>query len=47
MLRPLGDCLVIMPPVAIGLDLLDMLLEATLEACRNSLPEIAAAAART
>ena len=42
MLRPLGDCLVVMPPVAIHLDLLEKMLETILLSIENKLPEIIA-----
>jgi adenosylmethionine-8-amino-7-oxononanoate transaminase len=42
MLRPLGDCLVVMPPVAIHLDLLEKMLEIILLSIENKLPEIIA-----
>jgi len=40
MLRPLGDCVVVMPPVAIGLELLEKLLEIVYRAVKNELPHI-------
>jgi adenosylmethionine-8-amino-7-oxononanoate transaminase len=40
MLRPLGDCIVIMPPVAIDIDLLEELLEIIYHAIENNLPTI-------
>ena len=40
MLRPLGDCVVVMPPVAIDLDLLEKLLETIYNSIRNQLPKI-------
>ncbi|MCK4752178.1 MAG: adenosylmethionine--8-amino-7-oxononanoate transaminase [Planctomycetes bacterium] len=40
MLRPLGDCIITMPPVAIDLDLLEKLLEIILETIENDLPTI-------
>jgi adenosylmethionine-8-amino-7-oxononanoate aminotransferase len=40
MLRPLGDCVVVMPPVAIDLDLLEKLLETIYDSIRTQLPKI-------
>jgi len=40
MLRPLGDCIVIMPPVAIGTDLLGELLDVVADSIENDLPQI-------
>jgi len=40
MLRPLGDCIVVMPPVAIDLDLLRELLEVVGNALERKLPRI-------
>ncbi len=39
-LRPLGDCIIIMPPVAIDSDLLEKLLEIIFETIKNDLPKI-------
>ncbi len=40
MLRPLGDCVVVMPPVAIKPDLLEKLLNIILHSIENDLPKI-------
>ena len=40
MLRPLGDCVVIMPPIAIDLELLEKLLEIVYRAAKDKLPGI-------
>jgi adenosylmethionine-8-amino-7-oxononanoate transaminase len=40
MLRPLGDCVVVMPPVAIDLELLENVLEAVYVSIRDELPGI-------
>ena len=40
MLRPLGDVIVIMPPIAIDMELLRQLLDIVYEALNNDLPEI-------
>ena len=40
MLRPLGDCIVVMPPVAIDLDLLEKLLNIIFRSVENELPKI-------
>ncbi len=40
MLRPLGDCIVVMPPVAIDLDLLEKLLNIIFCSIENELPKI-------
>jgi adenosylmethionine-8-amino-7-oxononanoate aminotransferase len=40
MLRPLGDCVVVMPPVAIDLGLLEKLLEIVYRAIKDELPRI-------
>ena len=40
MLRPLGDCVTIMPPVGIDLDLLEKMLEIIFETIKNDLPKI-------
>jgi len=40
MIRPLGDVIVIMPPIAIGIDLLRELLEVVYDALVNDLPEL-------
>ncbi len=40
MLRPLGDCIVVMPPVAIDLQLLERLLQVVLASVEKKLPDI-------
>ena len=40
MLRPLGDCVVVMPPVAIDLPLLEKLLETVHNSIETQLPKI-------
>jgi adenosylmethionine-8-amino-7-oxononanoate aminotransferase len=40
MLRPLGDCVVVMPPVAIDLELLERLLEIVYDTIKTELPGI-------
>jgi len=40
MLRPLGDCVVVMPPPAIGLDLLEQLLGIVYDSIESELPRI-------
>jgi adenosylmethionine-8-amino-7-oxononanoate aminotransferase len=40
MLRPLGDCVVVMPPIAIDLELLEKLLEIVYRAVKDELPGI-------
>jgi len=40
MLRPLGDCVIIMPPVAISEDLLEELLGIVFDSVENKLPQI-------
>jgi len=40
MLRPLGDCIVVMPPIAIDLDLLEKLLNIIFHSIENDLPRI-------
>ena len=40
MLRPLGDCIIVMPPVAIDIDLLEELLVTITDSIKNKLPEI-------
>jgi adenosylmethionine-8-amino-7-oxononanoate aminotransferase len=40
MLRPLGDCIVVMPPVAIDLELLEKLLKIICRSIENELPSI-------
>jgi adenosylmethionine-8-amino-7-oxononanoate aminotransferase len=40
MLRPLGDCVVVMPPIAIDLGLLEKLLEIVYRAVKDELPGI-------
>jgi adenosylmethionine-8-amino-7-oxononanoate aminotransferase len=44
MLRPLGDCIIIMPPVAIGVDLLETLMQTIHQAIEENLPKILGAA---
>jgi adenosylmethionine-8-amino-7-oxononanoate aminotransferase len=40
MLRPLGDCIIVMPPVAIDRDLLEKLLKIVHDSVENELPKI-------
>jgi len=40
MLRPLGDCVVVMPPVAVDLELLEKLLKVIFHSIKNDLPRI-------
>jgi adenosylmethionine-8-amino-7-oxononanoate aminotransferase len=40
MLRPLGDCVVVMPPVGIDLDLLEKLLKIVVHSIEKDLPKI-------
>ncbi len=40
MLRPLSDCIILMPPVAIDTDLLEKLLQIVLHSIQNKLPKI-------
>lgn len=40
MLRPLGDCVVVMPPIAIGLELLEKLLGIVYRSVKDELPQI-------
>jgi adenosylmethionine-8-amino-7-oxononanoate aminotransferase len=40
MLRPLGDCVVVMPPIAVGLELLEKLLGIVYRSIKDELPQI-------